>query len=137
MKLVVLSFYTALGTMLLSGCGRASMTSQKQPIAGVSAFDLSKDQEIGLLADASAGNAAAAFTLYQYYDFVVLDRRKAFQWLTRAAELEHPQAQYVLSKLLSQEEDVSKRKESRKWLERAAKNGYPEALSALEKLKNQ
>jgi len=137
MKTKFLMCYAAVVAALLSGCESTGMTPKQRPLAGVSAFDLSKDQELGLITDASAGNAEAAFRLYKYYDFVVLNKPKALVWLTRAAELEHPQAQYVLAKLLTQDNEVSNRDESRTWLEKAAKNGYPEAVSALQKLKDQ
>lgn len=87
------------------------------------------------LKQAERGEANAQYVLgrrYYYGDGVILDRRKAVEWQTRAANQGHATAQYVLGLLYLAGEGVHQdSQQGVAWISRSAGLGLAEAQYAL------
>jgi len=76
--------------------------------------------------DAEAQLAYGLQFLFGYQD----DRDKAQRWIAKAAENEHPRAQYLMARLFSEHASYA----ARRWTELSAKQGYAPAIMHLANL---
>lgn len=100
------------------------------PIASVSKYYL-KDEEVQLCKQESLnGVSDASFKLYKYYEFVKLDVDEAMKWLLRAAESNHPLAQYNLALHYDIQGNT---RDAVKWATAALSNGMDRAQEIIDK----
>ena len=107
-----------------------------KPIAGISDLDLTQEQQKDCLAKANAGDADAAFQLYEYYEMVRLNYAEALKWLKKAADLGNLTAEYSLGYYYFHDLSLTgpnAAKYREYWIKEAAKSGDPEAIVALKK----
>ena len=87
---------------------------------------------------ANLGNANAMCTFGELYaegKVVASDVQKSYEYYSRAAQKEHPQAQYQLGMCFLGGKGVSTdMQQAQQWIEKAAQNGYPEALKVLKRM---
>jgi len=87
---------------------------------------------------ANLGNADAMCTFGELYaegKVVASDVQKSYEYYSRAAQKEHPQAQYQLGMCFLGGKGVSTDiQQAQQWIEKAAQNGYPEALKVLKRM---
>jgi TPR repeat protein len=102
----------------------------------VYSLTLSEDQVAQLTVKAEQGDKEAAFTLYQYFAMVKLDKETSLKWMTLAAHGGHSVAQYNLGMVYSGEIDPEA-KDTQKaiyWFRRCAESGDEQSLQKLEQL---
>ena len=88
------------------------------------------EKEINLLIkEADKGNKDAAYKLYEYYSLSALNDELAYKWLLKAAQAEHPIAQYNLAIFLLQKDQKS---DAAFW----AKKAYGNGVSLSDELSN-
>ncbi|WP_439672081.1 hypothetical protein [Cupriavidus necator] len=104
------------------------------PVSGGSTHFLSEEQIATLSAQASAGDSASAFRLYQFYTFSNFDSKKAYSWLEIAARNGNAIAQYNLAKILQQGDKYA---EALYWAHTADSNGESSAKQLAEELERQ
>jgi len=84
---------------------------------------------------AEMGSVLGAFELAWIYlqDKSVVDQKEALQWLQKAADQQHPDAEFLLGLLYEGEFDVFEPNLhlASKWLRRASAHGHPEAKKRL------
>ncbi len=122
-KLIVFS-----AVVLLCGC---AMTHQEDRVPSNQHMVL-PDMELNTLErKAESGDAAAAFRLFQHYEFGEFDYLQSLRWLRVAASLGHVIAQFNLGYLLVSSDRQEDKKEGVKWLRTAADAGYERASEVL------
>ena len=127
--MITLRLTLVLWLAILAGCSnpnpRTTMTPNNQSLL------LSEGEKVQLEKVAQAGDGAAAFRLFEYYEFGVFNHELSLRWLRSAAENGHVVAQFNLGYLLIEEHMQEKRDEGVKWLRAAASKGYVRAIDVL------
>lgn len=110
------------------------MNSQAQPISSKSTFWLSKEDINKFVTLAKSGDKDAAFKLTQYYLFSEYDEEKIKFWTEKAAELNHPIAQYNLAYIFYMQVPPNYEK-SIFWAQKSMENKNPSAENLIEEVK--
>ena len=92
------------------------------PIAGVQDLGVATKDIPDLRSQALLGSGDAAFRLYRYYDFVVLDQKQAEYWLAIAAENGNALAQFNYSYKLAKNTNADDQLRAIYWAELVVKN---------------
>jgi len=130
MQSIPLVFFLTVA-ILVGGCN-----TTPHPTRLTYEYVLSESQITGLAKKAQAGDATAAFRLYEYYHLVSYDRDKAISWLTKSANNGNVVAQYNMGMMYNGEiyPDLTDIKKAEYWFKRAADNGDIKARRKLEEL---
>ncbi|PJK10931.1 hypothetical protein CO614_03350 [Lysobacteraceae bacterium NML120232] len=98
------------------------------PVSSGSTFYLNAEEVKDMTLRADNGDKEAAFRLYQYYEFSVLDDEQSIKWLEKSAGLAHEVAQYNFVKSLL---DQGREMEAADWVRRANSQGVHVGNDAL------
>jgi len=125
---IIAALIAPLVFLMLTGCPANNKTSTNQPVAGVSDLNIPAEQLQGFILKANGGDAESAFRLHLYYDAVKNDHQAGLTWLTKAAELGLPKAQYNLGVAYSYIDSIKDPEKTKYWMEKAAQNGDADAI---------
>lgn len=124
-----------IGFLVLNlGACLSTRADDPKPIAGASTFYLDSAELNSLRDKALNGDAGAALSIYQHYDFAKGDSISAFPWLQIAANRDNADAQYAMDYTCLYVSIVKNIQLARYWLRRASENGSVEATALLREL---
>jgi TPR repeat protein len=112
MKLCIL---IVIFSILAGGCATKE-SARSKGISSSDVFNLESKELLSLKSDANDGNKNAAFRVSQFYTFTEKNEKEEIYWLTRAAKLGHPTAQYNLAYLLTHRKSIRDLDAAEMWL---------------------
>lgn len=121
-----------------SSCHKGNtMKKPAPPTTPGMSYNLTDEELSEFRKKSEAGDAETSRKLFLFYNFAVRDRRKAAEWLERAAEQGSPDAQYGLAHEFSFQGSTRYDLEKAKyWALKAAYNGQTQGRSLLQEIKD-
>ena len=128
-------YFFILGIILIS-CNKEKPNDDNKPINPSSVFIIEKSDLPKLEKEALLGSSEAAFKLYQFYGFYILDYNKSLYWVQIAAENGHVIGQHNLAYLLYNTSDINNKLRAKYWAKKSALNGNKEADEFLKEMES-
>jgi TPR repeat protein len=110
---------------------------KNEPILPVNSFHIDKSELPKLEKEALLGSPEAAFKLFQYYEYYMIDNKQSLYWVTISAENGHVIGQHNLAYMLYVNNNgVKDILRSHFWVKKSFSAGNKEALELLKEIES-